>query len=213
MYLSVPEVYKYTKMAENKPKDIRRREILDAAMKCFMEKGLHDTRIDDIAIKAKLTKGGVYWHFKDKQEIYIAMIEKHLEDDLEFWEKTVSAEEIGPDSIIKAGLSYIRYSMHNRGHLYLHAEMIAESFRDEILKEKLNIVHRKWRMMIGDFFLSILKKTGKKIKSAEVKGISCILLSCIEGITHQYWLCSDDMELSSYENAWIMFSTLLLRGL
>lgn len=32
-------------MTEKKPKEIRRREILDAALKCFTEKGRHNTTI------------------------------------------------------------------------------------------------------------------------------------------------------------------------
>ncbi len=200
-------------MAENKPKDIRYREILDAAVTCFTEKGRHDTRIDDIAREAHLTKGGVYWHFKDKREIYLAMIDKHLEEDIKFWENSLSEEDIGPDSIEKTGIAYMRYAMRNKRHIYLHAEMLAESFRDEILKEKLNEIHRKWRKMISAFLRSILKSMGREVEAVDIEGISCILLSCIEGIAHQYWLSSGEVDLSSYENAWRTFSRLLLGGL
>jgi AcrR family transcriptional regulator len=200
-------------MAENKPKDVRHQEILDAAVTCFTEKGRHNTRIDDIAREAHLTKGGVYWHFKDKREIYLAMIEKHLEEDMKFWENSITGEDIGPDSIEKTGIAYMRYTMRNKRHIYLHAEMLAESFRDEILKDKLNEIHRKWRKMITDFLRSVLKSMGREVEAADIEGISCILLSCIEGIAHQYWLSSDDVDLSSYENAWRTFSRLLLDGL
>jgi AcrR family transcriptional regulator len=200
-------------MAENKPKDVRHQEILDAAVTCFTEKGRHNTRIDDIAREAHLTKGGVYWHFKDKREIYLAMIEKHLEEDMKFWENSITGEDIAPDSIEKTGIAYMRYTMRNKRHIYLHAEMLAESFRDEILKDKLNEIHRKWRKMITDFLRSVLKSMGREVEAADIEGISCILLSCIEGIAHQYWLSSDDVDLSSYENAWRTFSRLLLDGL
>lgn len=200
-------------MAENKPKDVRHKEILDAAVRCFTEKGRHNTRIDDIAREAHLTKGGVYWHFKDKREIYLEMIDKHLEEDMEFWQKSIAGEELGPDSIARAGIAYIRYSMRNRRHIYLHAEMLAESFRDELLKKKLNDIHRKWRKMISDFFQSILKSMGRDVDAADLERISCILLSCIEGIAHQYWLSSDDVDISYYEGAWETFSRLLLSGL
>ena len=35
-------------MTRRKSKEIRREEILEAAMKCFSKKGYHDTTIDDI---------------------------------------------------------------------------------------------------------------------------------------------------------------------
>jgi AcrR family transcriptional regulator len=200
-------------MAENKSKDVRRKEILDAAVKCFTEKGLQNTRIDDIAREAHLTKGGVYWHFKDKQEIYLAMIEKHLKEDIEFWKRSIAGAKIGADALIKAGIAYLRYFMRNRGHIYLHAEMIAESFRDKLLKRKLNNIHRKWRTMIAEFFLSILKSMGKETGNTDLEAISCLLLACIEGIAHQYWLSGEDVKFSYYENAWISFTRLLFRGL
>ncbi|MBN1534369.1 MAG: TetR/AcrR family transcriptional regulator [Spirochaetes bacterium] len=200
-------------MTENKPKDIRYTEIIGAAVKCFAEKGRHNTTIDDIASTANLTKGGVYWHFKDKREIYLAMIDQHLQEDMKFWEESITREGTGPDSIAKTGIAYIRYSMQNKNHLYLHAEMLAESFRDEVLKKKLDGLHTKWRAMICDFFEMLLKKMGKEVAADEIETISCILLSCIEGLAHQCWFRNENADLGYYENVWTTFSRLLLKGL
>jgi len=52
--------------------EARKKQILDAAFACFMRRGFHKTTIDDIARKAGLAKGTVYWHFKDKQDVFIS---------------------------------------------------------------------------------------------------------------------------------------------
>ena len=50
--------------------------ILLAALKCFSEKGYFNTSLDEIACNANVTRGAVYWHFKNKAEIFDALHEQ-----------------------------------------------------------------------------------------------------------------------------------------
>ncbi len=54
--------------------DVRIRQILDAAFEVFSQKGFVATRIDDIALHAGLSKGGIYNHFISKQAIFEAVV-------------------------------------------------------------------------------------------------------------------------------------------
>lgn len=49
---------------------LSRTAILDAARKLFVERGFDATSVDDIAREAQLSKGAVYHHFRDKQQIF-----------------------------------------------------------------------------------------------------------------------------------------------
>lgn len=51
----------------------RRRQILDAALRCFVERGFHRTSILDICKAADLSVGAVYTHFKSKRMITLAL--------------------------------------------------------------------------------------------------------------------------------------------
>lgn len=51
--------------------------ILDAAIDIFSSEGVAKTSLEQIAKKADVTRGAVYWHFKNKREIFEA-----LHDDL-----------------------------------------------------------------------------------------------------------------------------------
>ncbi len=55
-----------------------RQTILDAAFKCFLEKGFKTTSLDMIAKEASVTRGAVYWHFKDKSELYREVVKDTL---------------------------------------------------------------------------------------------------------------------------------------
>lgn len=50
-----------------------REMLLDAAEHVFLEKGVAATTLEDIARKAGMTRGAVYWHFENKQDLFDAM--------------------------------------------------------------------------------------------------------------------------------------------
>ncbi|MBP3545763.1 MAG: TetR family transcriptional regulator [Alphaproteobacteria bacterium] len=60
-------------------KENTRLQILQAALDCFYEKGFSKTSFDDIATRIGMTKGAVYWHFKDKGDLLVELIKQRLE--------------------------------------------------------------------------------------------------------------------------------------
>ena len=57
-------------------KELTRERILDAAEKLFAEKGFHETAMDEIVQIAKVSKGGVYFHFPSKEQLFFALLDK-----------------------------------------------------------------------------------------------------------------------------------------
>lgn len=53
-----------------------RHAILDAAERVFQEHGVSRTSLAQIAEVAGLTRGAIYWHFKNKAALFDAMIER-----------------------------------------------------------------------------------------------------------------------------------------
>lgn len=53
-----------------------RSRILDAAEQVFYEKGVAHSCLEDIAGAAEVTRGAIYWHFKDKGELFDAMMQR-----------------------------------------------------------------------------------------------------------------------------------------
>ncbi|MCY0387517.1 TetR family transcriptional regulator [Robbsia sp. Bb-Pol-6] len=52
--------------------------ILDTAERTFSENGVSHTSLSDIAVAAGLTRGAIYWHFKNKCELFSAMVDREL---------------------------------------------------------------------------------------------------------------------------------------
>jgi TetR/AcrR family acrAB operon transcriptional repressor len=62
-----------------------RHRLLDAAERVFAEKGVSRTSLHDIAQAAGVSRGAIYWHFKNKADLFNAMMERTtlpLEDSL-----------------------------------------------------------------------------------------------------------------------------------
>lgn len=53
-----------------------RHRLLDAAETLFQHKGVSNTSLHDIAVAAGTTRGAIYWHFKDKADLFNAMMER-----------------------------------------------------------------------------------------------------------------------------------------
>jgi TetR/AcrR family acrAB operon transcriptional repressor len=53
-----------------------RAALLDAAEQLFQAHGVSGTSLQDIAAAAGATRGAVYWHFRDKADLFNAMMER-----------------------------------------------------------------------------------------------------------------------------------------
>jgi TetR/AcrR family acrAB operon transcriptional repressor len=81
-----------------------RHRLLDAAETLFLAKGVSHTSLQDIARQAGATRGAVYWHFKDKADLFNAMVDRvtlPLEASLEF---LAHAEQATPLAHICSGI-------------------------------------------------------------------------------------------------------------
>jgi AcrR family transcriptional regulator len=53
-----------------------RGRILDAALEVFAAKGYHEASVDEIVEESQTSKGSVYFHFPNKQKLFLALVDK-----------------------------------------------------------------------------------------------------------------------------------------
>jgi AcrR family transcriptional regulator len=59
----------------------KRDAILEAAERCFARQGFHQTTIQDVIAESGLSAGGIYGHFRSKEELIVAIAERrHAHD-------------------------------------------------------------------------------------------------------------------------------------
>lgn len=64
----------------SKEPEVRRQEILDTAMKVFMEKGYEAATMRDIAAAMHVVPGLCYRYFESKQSLYDAVVQQYVRD-------------------------------------------------------------------------------------------------------------------------------------
>jgi AcrR family transcriptional regulator len=69
----------------------RPRQILEAALEVFGERGLAVSRLDDIAKRAGLSKGTIYLYFPNKEELFREVVRNTVVSNIESSEQEISA--------------------------------------------------------------------------------------------------------------------------
>jgi AcrR family transcriptional regulator len=55
---------------------VTRQRILDAALQVFAERGFEHSAMQDVAQRAGVTRGAVYWHFRDQMDLLEALLDE-----------------------------------------------------------------------------------------------------------------------------------------
>jgi len=113
-------------IADRRERDKRQRRcsIVDAAEKLFFAKGFAATTIDEIAEAAELSKGTIYLYFKNKEEIYAAIVRRGMRILTDLSDAAVAAAPTGAQKIRALGQAlltfYERHPRHFRALFYHH---------------------------------------------------------------------------------------------
>ncbi|EHS58389.1 TetR/AcrR family transcriptional regulator [Paenibacillus sp. Aloe-11] len=88
--------------------DIRRKEIIEAALNVFGTKGYSRTNIEDITNEIGMSKGAIYQYFKNKEELFISTIRETSQKQMLFKltkleQETVSIEEF----LVEIGMVFL----------------------------------------------------------------------------------------------------------
>ena len=78
--------------AEVRRKDLReerRQAILEAALRLFAERGYHETKMDDVAEKAGLSKGAIYLYYQNKEDLFFSLLSQKMDQAVPAVEKAL----------------------------------------------------------------------------------------------------------------------------
>jgi AcrR family transcriptional regulator len=76
--------------------DARRKQILDAARRCFVRNGFHATSMQDIFAESGMSAGGIYRYFKSKDDLVEAIADGSLSFIAETCEELLAIPELPP---------------------------------------------------------------------------------------------------------------------
>jgi len=117
--------------------EARRAEIKEAAFRCFLEKGICNTTMQDIYKAANLSPGAVYNYFASKEDIMVAAIEEQQELAGESIASLMNGNQAEAlVNLARRSLSYIRQNDVSK-ITSIELELYSEAMRDERVREAL----------------------------------------------------------------------------
>lgn len=125
-----------------------RQKILDTARKLFLRYGYNGISMRTIASKAKLTTGAVYFHFKNKREIYETICHEALNILNRLFKEGAQSRETAPQKLISTFDSYLRFYNDYRDYYNILMEYKGEFLdSDELDPGKNEITRRTGELM------------------------------------------------------------------
>ena len=120
-------------------RQLTREYLLQAAAQVFAQRGFHAATLDEVAAAAGFTKGAVYSNFKNKDDLFLALLEDAYTRELTALKETIADSDIPPEARIGDFVALVGGELDrvpNMGALYLEFHLYA--LRNPAARARLN---------------------------------------------------------------------------
>ena len=148
--------------------EVRRRQVLDAAVAVFSEQGFHDASMDDVAARAGVSKPSVYAHGGTKEELFRACLRREGERLLRSVSAAVTsgdAEVVGGGRVVEGAAPdpdggrerlargvrafFVAVTTRRQGWSVLYRQAATGQFADEVAALRGEVVVRAALLLAG----------------------------------------------------------------
>ena len=179
-------------MTKHRSPDERADQILTAARKCFLEQGYFATKMDAIAKESGLSKGGIYFHFSSKREIFRALVEEEYQVAMAIIHRVTDSETDVTEMLTELGAHFV--------------ELFAQSDRSrfmviigEMALRDAEIAHLLKELQLS-YFETVSQILIKGIDQGDIRGVdvdatAMMLKSLMDGVQANFAIGIDlDLE-------------------
>lgn len=186
--------------------EVRRERILEAALDVFARRGYNQAAMDEIAVESETSKGGLYFHFPNKQALFIALLDRMAALLMTRAESAIAAQ---PDPVarVDAALQVVLETFAS--HRSLARLFLVDALGGgREFNEKLMEVHRAFGDLIARHLDEGIREGVIPPIDSRVAGMA--LFGAINEVVTQWLL---DPDSSPLEDAYPTLRTLLRRSI
>ena len=181
---------------------------MDAALDVIVNKGYSDCRMDDIVAKANLSKGAIYWYYKSKKEIFLALI-SHWVNNFGVTLNQIVEEDLAASTQLKELFRFFLDAYSENPHVFkAELEFWALLNRDSDFHEKTRKVYHESLELIEDIIEQGV--AAGEFKNLDVKVAALSIMVNVEGIV---WFSLFDANGVSAQHYFDTISDFILAGL
>jgi len=123
--------------------------LMHSAAKVFARRGLQQASIDEVAEDAGFTKGAFYANFRNKEELFLAMLDERFAKRIEDIEQVIDGDGSPAQKARRAGDKFVEQMRADSDWERLFFEFSAYAARDENFREELVTRYRTMRERIA----------------------------------------------------------------
>lgn len=129
-----------------------RERIMDIAQGSILAKGFDATSIEEIVVAAEITKSGFFYHFRDKNALALALIERHIEIEDEIFDDLFGrARELSDDplQVMLIGLKFLAELLADMPEGHPGCIVATAAYQDRLFDREVKEANRRavlgWR--------------------------------------------------------------------
>ena len=163
---------------------LKKNKILQSALTVLAEKGYHGTTMEDIASHLLMTKGSLYYYFKDKQELVYESQVKLLNRSIENVKTISKTSSLAADRLVGMIRVHTKYLIKNQSGFELMNKP-EDIFSEEQLQEIFRL-----REQYAEYYDKLLAEGIEDgsftIQEDEIKIVRNIMLGALNWVTQWY---------------------------
>ncbi|MDO5625693.1 MAG: TetR family transcriptional regulator [Pseudomonadota bacterium] len=178
-----------------------REALLDAAEQVFEQRGVSRTSLGHIAEAAGLTRGAVYWHFKDKADLFNAMLERvtlPLEADMADVVAALADASADATTLMRRyfaqGLARIDQHAQTRRVLAIATHMVEHTEEMDAVRARHMASHAAKEQALASLLAHAAAQRGAQLP-APVETLARGLFALVYGLVNA-WLLRPDFDLA-----------------
>jgi AcrR family transcriptional regulator len=167
-------------MTRHLPEQTRREQILVAARKCFIERGYYPTRMEDIASAAGLSKGGVYFHFESKGQVFDALVQEEYARSMEFLRTVSGGSESVAEKMQVLARYYLEYFSSTGDATRFFILMGEMGLRDEALSKRILEMQSAYITQVAKLIEQGIEEG--MLRPVDARAVAMLLKALLDGV-------------------------------
>jgi AcrR family transcriptional regulator len=162
-----------------------------------------------VADDAGFSKGAVYWHFANKQELLASVLELHCEGQLDLVRSMLAMPMTLDDRIDQVSSIYFTASDDTEGWCLLFVELWIQAMREPSLRPRLAQLYGATRAAVAEMIDQEAERLGTSL-SVPAEEVAAGLMALGDGLLMQHVIGPNEATAKSYTSVLrALFSALL----
>ncbi len=170
-------------MTRHVPEAERRIQILQAARGIFVERGFLAARVEDIAARAGLSKGAVYFYFPSKRAMFDALVDEEYERTLQILLETENASINSTMKLFRLGREYLEYFSAIEDPPRFFLLMTEMAIRDDGVRQHLRAIHERFVQGISHVIAQGVAEG--LFRPVDPQAVAVLLKGLVDGLSGQ----------------------------